>query len=124
MIVEIPGHIHHSMTESIRRANCKETEYNRLLSIGKIYHTLSLVIIDNQPPDTVVIYVQQHKPRNVFQPKPVHYKYRFQCPDSSNYDPAFYELQLESLESFSWNLVDNVVGNHGIGDHKLSDVSI
>ncbi len=62
--------------------------------------------------------------RYVFQPKSVHYKYRFQCPDSSNYDPAFYELQLESLESFAWNLVDNVVGNHGTGDHKLSDVCI
>lgn len=52
----------------------------------------------------------------------MHYKYRFQCPDSSYYDPAFYELNLESLESFPWNLVDNVVGNHGTGDHKLSDV--
>lgn len=60
--------------------------------------------------------------RCVFQPKSVFYKYRFQCPDSSDYDPAFYELQLESLESFSWNLVDNVVGNHGTGEHKLSDV--
>ena len=63
MIVEIPHHIHQTMLDSIRRANCKETEYNRLLSIGKIYHTLSLVLIENQPPDTVVIYVQQHKPQ-------------------------------------------------------------
>jgi len=38
--------------------------------------------------------------------------------------PASSELQLESLESFAWNLVDNVVGNHGTGDHKLSDVCI
>jgi hypothetical protein len=60
--------------------------------------------------------------RYIFQPKSVHYKYRFQCPDSSDYDLAFYELQLDSLEQFPWNLVDNVVGNHGTGDHKLSDV--
>ncbi|CAF3693460.1 unnamed protein product [Adineta steineri] len=50
------------------------------------------------------------------------YKYRFQCPDSSDYDLAYYELQLDSLESFPWNSVDNVVGNHGTGDHKLSDL--
>ncbi|CAF1490955.1 unnamed protein product [Adineta steineri] len=50
------------------------------------------------------------------------YKYRFQCPDSSDYDLAYYELQLDSLESFPWNSVDNVVGDHGTGDHKLSDL--
>jgi hypothetical protein len=60
--------------------------------------------------------------RYISLPKPVHYKYRFQCPDSSNYDSASYELQLESLESFPWNMVDNVVCSHGTGDNKLSDV--
>ncbi|CAF3826595.1 unnamed protein product [Adineta steineri] len=122
MIVDIPAHIHQKMIDSIRRAGCKETEYNRLLSIGRIYHTLSLVTEESQSQDTVVIYVQQHKPQYVFQPKSVMYKYRFQCPDSSDYDLAYYELQLDSLESFPWNSVDNVVGNHGTGDHKLSDL--
>lgn len=65
MIVEIPGHVEQKMIESIRRAGLKETEHNRLLSIGKIYHTLSLVTEDNQSQDTVVIYVQQHKPQLV-----------------------------------------------------------
>jgi hypothetical protein len=65
MIVEIPGHIHQKMIESIRRASLKETEYNRLLSIGRIYHTLSLVIEENQSQDTVVIFVEQHKPQLV-----------------------------------------------------------
>ncbi|CAF1490972.1 unnamed protein product [Adineta steineri] len=48
MIVEIPAHIHQKMIDSIRRAGCKETEYNRLLSIGRIYHTLSLVTEESQ----------------------------------------------------------------------------
>ncbi len=60
--------------------------------------------------------------RYLSQPKPVHYKYRFQCPDSSYYDPALSDFQLDSLESFSWNTLDNVVCSHGTGDHKLSDV--
>ena len=140
MIVEIPDHIHKLMIEKIRLVNCKPTDYNRLLTIGRIYHTLSLVTEENQAQDTVVICVQHFKPqynlvfylrnnlisfyRYLFQPKPVHYKYRFQCPDSSTYDPANYELQLESLESFPWSIVDNVVCSHGTGDHKLSDVCI
>lgn len=65
MIVEIPSHIQQKMIESIRRANLKETEHNRLLSIGKIYHTLSLVTEENRSQDTVVIYVQQYKPQFV-----------------------------------------------------------
>ena len=63
MIVEIPPHIHKSMIENIRRAECKVTEHNRLLSIGRIYHTLSLVIEKNPAHDAAVICVQQFKPQ-------------------------------------------------------------
>jgi hypothetical protein len=65
MILEMPSHINQKMLESIRRAGLKDTEHNRLLSIGRIYHTLSLVTEENQSQDTVVIYVQQHKPQLV-----------------------------------------------------------
>lgn len=51
------------------------------------------------------------------------YKYRFQCPDSSTYDHAVFNIQLESLESYPWNLVDNVTCSHGIGEYKLTDVN-
>ena len=54
--------------------------------------------------------------------KVVHYKYRFQCPDSSYYDPASFDLQMEILESVPWNIIDNVVCSHGMGDYQLSDV--
>lgn len=63
MITEIPLHINLKMIETIRRAGYEPTEYNRLLSIGRIYHTLSLVKEGNQSQDTVVIYVQQYKPQ-------------------------------------------------------------
>ncbi|CAF3363299.1 unnamed protein product [Rotaria socialis] len=122
MIIEIPPHIQKLMIERIRRIGYKETEYNRLLSIGRIYHTLSLVTEDSQTQDTVVICVQQFKPQHAFQPKTVQYKYRFQCPDSSSYDPAAYELKLESLEAFPWNVVDNAVCSHGSRDDKLTDI--
>ena len=67
MIVEIPNHIDLKMRESIRRANYQPTEHNRLLSIGRIYHTLSLVIEETQSQDSVAIYVQQYKPQFVNQ---------------------------------------------------------
>ncbi|UJR27809.1 hypothetical protein I4U23_009078 [Adineta vaga] len=121
MIVEIPPHIYKAMIEKIRLIGYKETGYNRLLSIGRIYHTLSLITEENRTQDTVFISVQQFKPQYVFQPKPVLYKYRFQCPDSSYYDPARYILQFDNLEVFAWNVIDNIVCSHGSGDHKLSD---
>ena len=140
MIVEIPTHIDQKMRECLRRVNCQPTEYNRLLSIGRIYHILSLVIEETPLQDPVAIYVQQYKPqfvnrrvkcllkhqellsRYVSQNPVIDYTYRFQCPDSSDYDPASYNLQIEKLELFPWNLVDNVVINQGSGEHKLSDV--
>ena len=61
MIIEIPTHIQAKMLESIRRAGLKETEHNRLLSIGKMYHTLSLVIEESRSQDAVVIFVQTYK---------------------------------------------------------------
>jgi hypothetical protein len=61
MIIEIPYHIRKLMIEKILLVGYKKTEYNRLLSIGRIYHTLSLVTVENQPQDSLVIYVQQFK---------------------------------------------------------------
>jgi hypothetical protein len=63
MIIEIPEHIRKLMVEKIRLIGYKETDYNRLLTIGRIYHTLSLVKEDNQTQDTVVICVQQLRPQ-------------------------------------------------------------
>jgi hypothetical protein len=64
MVIEIPAHVKKLMIEKIRRMNFKETDCNRLLSIGRIYHTLSLVKEENQTTqDTVIIFVQQFKPQ-------------------------------------------------------------
>jgi hypothetical protein len=63
MITEISAHMQRLMIDNIRRTDYKETEYNRLLSIGRIYHTLSLVVENNITQDTVVICVQQFKPQ-------------------------------------------------------------
>lgn len=64
MIIEIPLHIRKLMIDKIRRMNYKETDCNRLLTIGRIYHTLSLVKEEAQTTqDTVVVCVQQFKPQ-------------------------------------------------------------
>jgi hypothetical protein len=63
MIIEIPPHVRKTMVDNIRRMNFKETDCNRLLSIGRIYHTLSLVREDNFTQDSVVICVLQYKPK-------------------------------------------------------------
>ena len=63
MIIDIPSHIEQKIYESIRRTSYQLTECNRLLSIGRIYHTVSLVIEDNPVQDTAVIYVLHYRPR-------------------------------------------------------------
>ena len=63
MIIEIPTHVQKTMIDNIRRMNFKETDCNRLLSIGRIYHTLSLVKEDNPTQDSVVICILQFKPQ-------------------------------------------------------------
>ena len=63
MIMEIPNHIEQKMFDSIRRTSYQPTDSNRLLSIGRIYHTVSLVKDESPNQDTVVIYVQQYKPQ-------------------------------------------------------------
>jgi len=63
MIVEIPLHVRKMMIDNIRRLTFKETDYNRLLSVGRIYHALSLVTEERPSPDTVVVCVQIFKPQ-------------------------------------------------------------
>jgi hypothetical protein len=63
MIIEIPSHVRKTMIDNIRRMNFKETDCNRLLSIGRIYHTLSLVREDKPTQDSVVICILQFKPQ-------------------------------------------------------------
>lgn len=122
MILEIPKQTEQKMLESIR-TNYEPTDCNRLLSIGRIYHTVSLVKDENPNQDSVVIYVQQYKPQYGLDLPSMDYKYRRQSPDSSDYDASHHLLKVESLEAFSWNTVDNVVINHGAGGSRLSDVS-
>ena len=66
MINEIPKHVEKLMLENIRRTDYQSTNYNRLLSIGRIYHTVSLADDDNRSQDSVVIFVKQFKPELVY----------------------------------------------------------
>lgn len=63
MIPEIPNHIQKIMIDNMRRMSMKETDCNRLLSIGRIYHTLSLVKDDSPTQESAVICVLQFKPQ-------------------------------------------------------------
>lgn len=63
MIPEIPQHVRKMMVDNIRRLTFKETDCNRLLTVGRIYHTLSLATEETSSPDTVVICVQIFKPQ-------------------------------------------------------------
>lgn len=62
MIPLIPQYVSKFISENIRLVGHRETGENCLLSIGRIYHTISLAVEDNPNQETVVICVQQYKP--------------------------------------------------------------
>jgi len=51
-----------------------------------------------------------------------HYKYRFQAPDSYNYDVSWSEFRNEKLENYNWNYLDQYICTRGEGDFGLMDV--
>ncbi|CAF1121552.1 unnamed protein product [Didymodactylos carnosus] len=119
MVSVMPEIFKGKMEDSITQSGYKRLGLDFFLSMGRIYHTISLVTSENSTEDTVEIYVQQHKPQHPNLAKCMEYKYRFQAPDSSLYDSAIFELKPENLEQYPWNSVDNVVCTHGTGDNQL-----
>ena len=51
------------------------------------------------------------------------YKYRFQAPDSYNYDVSWSEFFNEKLENYNWNYLDQYICTRGEGDFGLMEVS-
>ncbi|XP_050411212.1 GATOR complex protein Iml1 isoform X2 [Patella vulgata] len=97
----------------IRARPRQENQEEYYLSIGRIFHKLTLC----GPTITVTRYRPRHS-----QPKH-HYKYlyRFQCPDSNSYDVSWTEFSNEQLENYNWNYLDQYICTRGEGDYDLME---
>ncbi|XP_052798952.1 GATOR complex protein Iml1-like isoform X2 [Mya arenaria] len=102
-----------SMT-GLRRARPREEHREEIyLSIGRIFHKLSL--------EGLTITVTRYRPRHPNAQLSYNYKYRFQAPDSYNYDVSWSEFRNEKLENYNWNYLDQYICTRGEGDFGLMD---
>lgn len=85
----------------------------QLLSIGRIFHRITM----NESSITVTRY----RPRHLYTPKSVNYKYRFRTIFTNSYEDEYVNFSTERLENFNWNYLDQYVCARGHTDYPLTE---
>ncbi|XP_023323795.1 GATOR complex protein DEPDC5 [Eurytemora carolleeae] len=83
------------------------------LSIGKIFHKLSLT--------GQMINVVRYSPKHPYPNLHYRYMYRFLAPDNDTYETSWVEFNMEKLETYNWNYLDFYVCTRGDQDYYLSE---
>lgn len=92
----------------------KEPAREFLLSIGRIFHKISLV--DSE------ITVTRFRPRHPYPPINIDYRYRFKAPQHETYEVSGVHFTTEKLENFNWNYMDQYICTRGDTDYHLVEV--
>ncbi|XP_030380275.1 GATOR complex protein Iml1 isoform X3 [Scaptodrosophila lebanonensis] len=90
-----------------------ETKKEYLLSIGRIFHKISL--------SGSVITVTGYRPRHPYPPINVDYRYRFHAPQHETYEISGVNFTTEKLENFNWNHMDLYICTRGDTDYPLME---
>ncbi|XP_043506700.1 GATOR complex protein Iml1 isoform X3 [Frieseomelitta varia] len=98
---------------SVMRGRQTESEPKEeyLLSIGRIFHKISL--FDN------CITVTRYRPRHPYPPFNIHYLYRFHAPHHDTYEISWVSFTTEKLENYNWNYLDHYICTRGHTDFAL-----
>ncbi|XP_077271177.1 GATOR complex protein Iml1 isoform X8 [Temnothorax americanus] len=88
-----------------------EPKEEYLLSIGRIFHKISL--FDNS------ITVTRYRPRHPYPPFNIHYQYRFHAPHHDTYEVSRVSFTTEKLETYNWNYLDHYICTRGHTDFAL-----
>ncbi|XP_076544250.1 GATOR complex protein Iml1 isoform X8 [Osmia lignaria lignaria] len=88
-----------------------EPKEEYLLSIGRIFHKISL--FDN------CITVTRYRPRHPYPPFNIHYLYRFHAPHHDTYEVSWVSFTTEKLENYNWNYLDHYICTRGHTDFFL-----
>nr|NP_647618.1 increased minichromosome loss 1, isoform B [Drosophila melanogaster]AAN11485.1 increased minichromosome loss 1, isoform B [Drosophila melanogaster] len=91
----------------------RETNKEYLLSIGRIFHKISL--------SGSVITVTGYRPRHPYPPINVDYRYRFHAPQHETYEISGVNFTTEKLENFNWNHMDLYICTRGDVDYPLME---
>ncbi|XP_015177814.1 PREDICTED: DEP domain-containing protein 5 isoform X2 [Polistes dominula] len=98
---------------SVMRGRQTESEPKEeyLLSIGRIFHKISLY--GNS------ITVTRYRPRHPYPPFNIHYRYRFHAPHHDTYEVSWVSFTTEKLENYNWNYLDHYICTRGHTDFSL-----
>ncbi|XP_011872141.1 PREDICTED: DEP domain-containing protein 5 isoform X3 [Vollenhovia emeryi] len=88
-----------------------EPKEEYLLSIGRIFHKISL--FDNS------ITVTRYRPRHPYPPFNIHYQYRFHAPHHDTYEVSWVSFTTEKLETYNWNYLDHYICTRGHTDFAV-----
>ncbi|XP_031365715.1 GATOR complex protein Iml1 isoform X11 [Apis dorsata] len=108
-----PGSTTVPAISSVMRGRQTESEPKEeyLLSIGRIFHKISL--FDN------CITVTRYRPRHPYPPFNIHYLYRFHAPHHDTYEVSWISFTTEKLENYNWNYLDHYICTRGHTDFAL-----
>lgn len=102
----------YSHTSHLVRARPRKDKMEKYyLSIGRIFHKIAITGSE--------IFVTRWRPRHPQPEMKYSYRYRFQCPDSPNYDVSWSEFKNEKLENYNWNYLDQYICTRGESDYGL-----
>lgn len=85
-----------------------------LLSIGRIFHKISL--------NGSEIKITRYRPRHPYPPINVDYRYRFHAPNHDNYEMSGVNFTTEKLENYNWNHMDHYICTRGDFDFMFCEV--
>ncbi|KAK2575080.1 hypothetical protein KPH14_008813 [Odynerus spinipes] len=108
-----PGSNTAAPISSVMRGRQTESEPKEeyLLSIGRIFHKISL--FGNS------ITVTRYRPRHPYPPFNIHYRYRFHAPHHDTYEVSWVSFTTEKLENYNWNYLDHYICTRGHTDFAL-----
>ncbi|XP_039435654.1 GATOR complex protein Iml1 isoform X2 [Culex pipiens pallens] len=108
------GQLQSSYQSSVLRIRPpQEPSQEYLLSIGRIFHKISL--------SGSVITVTRYRPRHPYPPINVDYRYRFHAPQHDTYEVSGVNFTTEKLENFNWNYMDQYICTRGDTDFQLHE---
>jgi len=98
---------------SLVRAYKKIASEDVWLSIGKIFHKLTLT--------DQTINVIRHSPKHPYPNLKYSYRYRFMAPDNDTYETSWVEFNMEKLEEYNWSYLDSYICTRGDQEYSLSE---
>nr|XP_040227207.2 GATOR complex protein Iml1 isoform X3 [Anopheles coluzzii] len=102
-----------SASSVLRRQPPQEATKEYLLSIGRIFHRITL--------SGSAITVTRYRPRHPYPPINVDYRYRFHAPQHDTYEVSGVHFTTEKLENFNWNYMDQYICTRGDTDYPLHE---